>query len=429
MKTMHTLSCRNKTFYRTCFIVGIAFWLISGSIIVWKMAFVPLETVATTQIMEINVETQHISTFFVNRTKSILNRPPKMHNPFGRKGTRQITNRSRKPGLSHRRTDDQEDKEWEHTFNNTWFIKDRMTMYETPMEIRNPSHLNFTILKQRYNAFISSLKPIKQDDINTNQTRCNHKGKVFAIGINKSGTTTIYNALKLLGYTHNGTFTHYFIKPSAFNPARYNVMDKLYPNSKFILMRRESTWTIVNSNMKYTSNYGGWNVCEFDAYRFRELPAPDFAHWLAMRYELHNQRVIDYFNKTNRLNKDLLVLDMESMLKDKTMGQQKTWQRLMDFLGCDDSDHFSEKTEFPHKNAGTLGELCTLLPRDYTLDWKTYFKHRIPILYQPEQSMRWSRVFGGFNKKRGRHPWRAPHSIMYPRIELKLLNESIEHLL
>eukprot|EP01084_Bolivina_argentea_P256202 431253_1 len=195
--------------------------------------------------------------------------------------------------IAERRNKPHDDK-WELLFNNTWFIEDNVSMYEDHSEILIPTYLNFTILKQRYNTFIKSLKPIKNingiiDDINPNQTRCKYKGKVFVIGINKSGTTSLNAALELLGYSHNASFTYWFKQFKAFNPRRFNgpyfyfrhfydklnvifmnkylldslisesfysynfgdspycflyeMMDKLYPNSKFILMRRQSTWT------------------------------------------------------------------------------------------------------------------------------------------------------------------------------------------
>eukprot|EP01084_Bolivina_argentea_P104144 186510_1 len=336
-------------------------------------------------------------------------------------------------------------------FNNTWFIQDNITMYENHSEILNPTHLNFTILKQRYNTYISSLKPLKNknsiiNDINPEQTRCKHKGKVFGIGINKSGTTSVNEALTLLGYSHNKTFTTWYGKPKAFGQ-KYNapflyfrpfydvlnvffmnkalmdkiysksyvsynfgdspscflwqVYDKLFPNSKFILMRRSSTWSIVNSNLKYATVYGRdtTRTCDMNKYKFKGLSSSDFANWIAMRYELHNQRVIDYFNKTNRIGKDLLILDMESMIKQNANGTKLVWKTIMEFLGCDDSDYFSIKTQFPHQNSG--GSNCgVLVPKDYDLDWKKHFNYQIPLMYFP-----------------------------YINIEIIHMNESIEHLL
>eukprot|EP01084_Bolivina_argentea_P304971 526783_1 len=373
--------------------------------------------------------------------------------------------------------------EWRLTFNNTWFIKDNISMYEDHSEILDPTHLNFTILKQRYNTFISSLKPLKNingiiDDINPNQTRCKHKGKVFAIGINKSGTTSLNAALNLLGYSHNGSFSYWFKKFKTFNPERFNgayfyfrhfydklnvifmnkylvdllsyesfhsynfgdspycflyeMMDKLYPNSKFILMRRQSTWTIVNSNMKYASNYGANAVCQFYRYYYRRMPAPDFANWLAMRYELHNERVIEYFNKSNRINKDLLILDMETIIKQNTytIGQQKVWKMIMEFLGCDDNDEFSIQTSFPHKNAAKV-KSCDILPEMYDLDWRKYFNYQIPIMYQdPPQKYGELRQTKIRQRTRNKRRWgRMKNVPMNLDVKLIMLNESIDNLL
>eukprot|EP01084_Bolivina_argentea_P256201 431252_1 len=242
----------------------------------------------------INTQTEHISQFFAKHNENIQS--------FGVTPTKSIDEQIQNVIHSSSNTNSivpqiinkPQDDEWKLIFNNTWFIKDNISMYEDHSKRLVPTYLNFTILKQRYNTFIKSLKPIKNingiiDDINPNQTRCKYKGKVFVIGINKSGTTSLNAALELLGYSHNASFTYWFKQFKAFNPRRFNgpyfyfrhfydklnvifmnkylldslisesfysynfgdspycflyeMMDKLYPNSKFILMRRQSTWT------------------------------------------------------------------------------------------------------------------------------------------------------------------------------------------
>ena len=71
-----------------------------------------------------------------------------------------------------------------------------------------------------------------------------HTGKVFGIGLSRTGTTTLADALQKLGYK-----TVHVQRPSQIDAfeastdtpvsARYRLLDKRYPNSKFILTTRD----------------------------------------------------------------------------------------------------------------------------------------------------------------------------------------------
>ena len=62
----------------------------------------------------------------------------------------------------------------------------------------------------------------------------------------------------------------------------------------------------------------------------------------AMRYEKHNEEVLQYFADTNHYIHDrLLILDLNSFTKNN---HSKLWQILFDFLGCDLNGTYTQKT-------------------------------------------------------------------------------------
>ncbi|MEW6405157.1 MAG: sulfotransferase family protein [Chloroflexota bacterium] len=91
-----------------------------------------------------------------------------------------------------------------------------------------------------------------------------HKGKVFGIGLSKTGTTSLASALEMLGYksiharSADEIETH---EASTDVPvaARYRQLDKLYPGSRFILTVRDvDSW--VESCRKHFNNYSPYRI-------------------------------------------------------------------------------------------------------------------------------------------------------------------------
>jgi hypothetical protein len=174
--------------------------------------------------------------------------------------------------------------------------------------------------------------------------------KVFCIGFHKTGTTSMRDALALLGYRVTGpnglydpeiaikldalvdTLSESF---DAFQdnpwPLVYRRMDEKYPDAKFILTVRDpdrwSASVVRHFQQQETPMraliYGG------DA----ATPTGNEAHYIAVMTR-HNAEVLEYFR--DRPGK-LLVMDLS---------RGHGWRELCAFLGLDVPD-----APFPHANA------------------------------------------------------------------------------
>ncbi len=86
-----------------------------------------------------------------------------------------------------------------------------------------------------------------------------YSGKIFGIGLSKTGTTSLIEALQMLGYDAIHAERAYHIdmfQASADTPvaARYRQLDQLYPNSRFILTVRDmDSW--LESCRKHFTDY------------------------------------------------------------------------------------------------------------------------------------------------------------------------------
>ena len=110
-----------------------------------------------------------------------------------------------------------------------------------------------------------------------------------------------------------------------------------------------------------------------------------------MVYELHNQRVLRYFEENGRMD-DLLVFDIDAL------SDEQTWSAIMDFVGCADIERIAERVGYPHVNP-TLRVFSEieLVPDDYALDWDVFFEHKIPILraqHKPHRKI-WLELING----------------------------------
>lgn len=177
-------------------------------------------------------------------------------------------------------------------------------------------------------------------------------GKVFGIGMFKTGTKSLGTALSVLGYkglyspwfvlkTSQGVPDNWYKEPSnwykyyskiieraegynAFSDAPwmfvYPQMDKVFPNSKFILTLRKNPQLLARSDLYQWRNV---NV--------NKRPT---AKQFIDRYVKHNQMVIDYFTGKN----NLLIMCFE---------KGDGWKKLCKFLNKP-----IPNVKFPHKNKG-----------------------------------------------------------------------------
>lgn len=180
-----------------------------------------------------------------------------------------------------------------------------------------------------------------------------NKTKVFCIGFQRTGTTTLARALTLLGYKVTGpngrgipdlknkmvsiveeaSDTHDAFQDNPW-PFFYKEMDKRHPGSKFILsLRSTESWfdSVCRTfpNDKKLSTLMEW------VYEGKGHPEYNREFYIS-KFENHNKDVLAYFKDRPD---DLLVMDF-------TKGED--WAGLCRFLGKKIPDK-----PFPHEHPGT----------------------------------------------------------------------------
>ena len=171
--------------------------------------------------------------------------------------------------------------------------------------------------------------------------------KIFGIGLSKTATNSLCEALAVLGYE----LLHY-PPQNIFDAvercdgcadlptcAHYKELDAKFPGSKFILTTRDrGKW--LASAQKHFERRPGSTVSEWGAlnrervYGSRSPTVPDFLR----TYDTYHKDVYAYFEGRD----DLLVLNIADEDDDAAI-----WKQLCDFLEKD----VPENTPFPHGNA------------------------------------------------------------------------------
>lgn len=177
--------------------------------------------------------------------------------------------------------------------------------------------------------------------------------KIFCIGFQKTGTTSLGRALEILGYKVCGPIgvTNPQIQDKALEwalqkiphhdafqdnpwPLLYRELDRMYPGSKFILTtRKPRAW--LRSMKKYFGNY----EAAAESWIYGEGITPLKNPLKCMRiYRMHNQAVRQYFKDRPD---DLLEIDLS---------KGDPWPELCAFLGQP-----VPMTAFPRSNkSGTI---------------------------------------------------------------------------
>ncbi len=163
--------------------------------------------------------------------------------------------------------------------------------------------------------------------------------KVFGIGFQKTGTTSLGKALEVLGYRVHGVILFREPDPAIAEKARqrafevaeafdafqdmpwplfYREFDQRYPQSKFILTLRSSDDWIRSMVRHFGRRTAPLRASVYGA----GCPRGNEARYVE-RYERHNREVLDYFRDRPD---DLLVLNL-------TEGDG--WEKLCPFLNKD----------------------------------------------------------------------------------------------
>lgn len=184
--------------------------------------------------------------------------------------------------------------------------------------------------------------------------------KVFGVGLNKTGTTSLGDALNLLGIRT----IHYPFKRDTYDELRsgryrlsilehyqgavdtsvapyYAQLDAAYPGSKFVLTVRDVTswlrsieahWPVMREWCLRDPQFGRFtDFISAVVYGCIEFEPKRFVY----AYETHARNVRDYFR-----GRDADFLEMD-------IGQGHGWEQLCPFLGLDVPD-----VPFPHSNQG-----------------------------------------------------------------------------
>jgi hypothetical protein len=169
--------------------------------------------------------------------------------------------------------------------------------------------------------------------------------KVFGLGLSKTGTSSLTDALTLLGlravhYPHDlavandvDALTDIPVAP------HYAELDRAWPGSRFILTRREKTSWLRSIEMHWRLMLQWWEAATPDLRRYHERVALsaygtltfDREHFSRV-YNEHERDVRDYF----RGRAELLVMDLCG---------GEGWSRLCPFLGLPEP-----RVPFPHAN-------------------------------------------------------------------------------
>jgi len=174
------------------------------------------------------------------------------------------------------------------------------------------------------------------------------KTKVFGVGLQKTGTSTLGKVLTIMGYKVEEETDYDLvdslmagdkekIKERAVDydgfednpwPLLYKDLDEWYPGSKFILtVRAESNW--INSITKHF----GSNKSAFREWYYGEGAPLGSEGLYIKKYLSHNNEVQEYFK--NRPN-DFLIVDFE---------KGDGWKKICNFLG-----EPVPNIDFPHLN-------------------------------------------------------------------------------
>jgi len=179
------------------------------------------------------------------------------------------------------------------------------------------------------------------------------KNKIFGIGLNKTGTTTLGKCFKILGFTHigcepdnfksykNGNFGALFEviqKYESFEdwpwPMIYKEADEAFPGNKFILTIRKNPDVWYDSLCKYAERSGPTE------YR-RVIYGYDMPHG-------HRNHHIDFYNTHNKNVKEYFK-DKHDKLLEICWESGHGWKELCEFIG-----RGIPESEFPHENKYSL---------------------------------------------------------------------------
>jgi hypothetical protein len=148
--------------------------------------------------------------------------------------------------------------------------------------------------------------------------------KIFGIGLTRTGTTSLAEALRILGYSvKHLPMSYHDIKihdasTDTTVAARFPILDVFYPNSKFILTTRDKDSWIDSAASLIRNNHDPLWLLEGRAILYKTVVFE--RNKFLDAYDNYQDFVTNYFK--NRPN-DLLILSLNDTNK---------WEKLCNFL-------------------------------------------------------------------------------------------------
>ncbi|MEX2371561.1 MAG: sulfotransferase family protein [Bacteroidales bacterium] len=206
------------------------------------------------------------------------------------------------------------------------------------------------------------------------------QGKIIGVGFQKTGTSTLREALKILGYRVKDTTPGALVPILRGNYRKilqilqnydaaedtpwfmiYRELDQWIPGSKFILtIRDEESW--YTSVKKHIGDLRAAHH-EWIYGRGKGLPEDDREHTISV-FKRHNANVMEYFSDRPD---DLLVVDFT---------KEDGWELLCQFLGKEVPD-----VPFPHYNKTSEVEKYRYSPKSRLRKMRHRFKNNFKIWY------------------------------------------------
>ena len=171
------------------------------------------------------------------------------------------------------------------------------------------------------------------------------QNKIFGIGLSRTGTSSLNEALSLLGIRS----VHWPLSMREINnhqaatditvTCRYKILDNLFPSSKFIMtIRDKEVW--LNSITKHYKDINYLKWIGIEQTKFAEeadiilygKTKPDYVDF-EIAHDRHNKDVLSYFSGRQQ---DLLIMNITA---------NDEWEPLCKFLNLE-----IPKLVFPHKN-------------------------------------------------------------------------------
>ncbi|CAI4213217.1 unnamed protein product [Parascedosporium putredinis] len=193
--------------------------------------------------------------------------------------------------------------------------------------------------------------------------------KIFVIGLSKTGTTSLGDALAQLGYHRSGwedirsrwlfhAYTNGRVEALLRHTERFGAFEDIpwslayremadaYPTAKFILSLRDSEEDWLSSIRAHTRRRS-WNG---HTTMYGCLRADDCPEKYLAKYRQHSEETVQFFSDRGELNRLLtFYIDSPREMANAT-DEDSRWAQLQAFLEVEDGDA-SRRGEFPHANS------------------------------------------------------------------------------